>query len=54
MCALNIVTTALICMLMLTIIWFCKGLTWKRDKASAIGFGLMEITYLLSLVCMWS
>ena len=52
--ALKIITTTLICILMLTIIWFGKGFTWKRDKASVIGFGLMEITYLLSVVCMWS
>ena len=51
--ALKIVTTTLICIMMLIISWFCKGFTWKRDKASVVGFGFMEIIYLLSVVCMW-
>lgn len=53
MSALKIITTTLICILMLTILWFCKGLAWKNDKASVIGFSFMEIVYILSLISMW-
>ena len=53
MCILKIITTAFICILMPTILWFCKDLSWERDKASVIGFAFMETTYLLSVVCMW-
>ena len=51
---LKIVTTALICIMMLIILWFCQGFTWKRDKANVIGFGFMEIVYILILICMWA
>lgn len=52
--ALKIVTTTLICIMMLIIFWFCRGLTWKIHKASIIGFSFMEIVYILSLICMWA
>ena len=50
---MKIISTVLICIMMLIILWFCKGLTWKRDKTNVVGFGFMEIIYLLSVVCMW-
>ena len=53
MYTLKVVTTALICIMMLIISWFCKGFTRKRDKANVVGFGFMEIVYILSLICMW-
>lgn len=53
MYALKNVTTAFICIMMLIILWFCQGLTWKRDKANVIGFGFIELVYLLSLTCIW-
>lgn len=53
MYTLKIITTTLICIMMLIISWFCKDLSWKRDKASVIGFTFMETTYLLSVFCMW-
>lgn len=52
--ALKIVTTIFIAMMYLIILWFSKGLTWKRDKASVIGFGFMEMVYIFSLICMWA
>ena len=52
--ALKIVTTTLICIMILIILWFCKDFTWKRDKANVVGFGFMEVVYILSLVCMWA
>lgn len=50
---LKIITTGLIALFMLAILFFCKGLNWKREKISIVGFGLMELTYLLSLICIW-
>lgn len=51
---LKIITTGLIALFMLPILFFSKGLNWKRNKISIVGFGLMELTYLLSLICIWS
>lgn len=48
------ITTVLIAILMMILLSFGKGLRWKKDKASIIGFGFMEIVYVLSLICMWS
>jgi|GEM_PF-2462771 hypothetical protein len=53
MYALKIVTTVLEVMLMLIFLLFSRRMTWKRDKASIVGFGFMEIVYVLSLICMW-
>lgn len=53
MCVLKDITTTFICIMMLIILWFCQGFTWKKDKPSVIGFGFMEIVYLLSLICIW-
>ena len=50
MYALNSITTVLIAFMMLIILWFAKG---KKDKPTIIGFGFMEIVYILSLICMW-
>ena len=51
---MKIISTVLICIMMLIILWFCSGLTWKRDKSSIIGFSFMEIVYIFSLICMWN
>lgn len=53
MYTLKVITTVLIAILMLIILIFGKRLRWKKDKASVIGFGFMEIVYALSLICMW-
>ena len=53
MFALKIVTTVLIGILMLIVLFFVNGMIWEKDKASIIGFGFMEIVYVLSLICMW-
>ena len=53
MFVLKIVTTVLIGILMLIVLFFVNGMIWKKDKASIIGFGFMEIVYVLSLICMW-
>ena len=50
MYALKVITTALIALMMLIIFWFAKG---KKDKPTIVGFGLMEVVYILSLICMW-
>lgn len=54
MYTLKVVTSVFIALMMIIILIFSKNLTWKRDKASIIGFSLMEIVYILSLVCMWA
>ena len=51
MYALKIITTVLIAFMVLIIFWFAK---WKKDKPTIIGFGFMEVIYILSLVCMWA
>lgn len=51
---LRSIVTVLICIMMLIIVWFVQGFTWKRNKASVIGFAFMEIVYILSLICMWA
>lgn len=53
MYALKIVTTVFVVMLMLIILSFSKGMKWKKDKAAIIGFGYMQISYILCLICMW-
>ena len=53
MYTLKVVTSVLIAFMMLFILIFSRGLHLKRDKATIIGFGFMEIVYMLSLICMW-
>lgn len=48
---LKVITTVLIEFMMPVILWFVKG---KKDKPTLIGFGFMEVIYILSLVCMWA
>lgn len=51
---LKTVTTVLIAFTMYIVLFFSRKLRWKRDKASIIGFGFMEIVYILSLICIWT
>ena len=51
MYTLKVITTVLIAFMMLIILWFAKG---KKDKPTLIGFGFMEVIYIISLVCMWA
>ena len=51
MYTLKVISTVLIVFMMLIILWFVKG---KKDKPTIVGFGFMEIVYILSLICMWS
>lgn len=53
MFVLKIVTTVLIALLMLVTFFFIRTLDYKTNKASVIGFGIMEMVYALSLFCMW-
>lgn len=50
---LKIATTVLIALLMLVIFFFARTLDGKEHKVSVIGFGIMEMVYALSLVCIW-
>ena len=51
MYTLRVITTVLIAFMMLIIFWFAKD---KKDKPTIVGFGFMEIVYILSLICMWA
>lgn len=53
MFALRTITTVCIMLLVVIIHHFSKRFTWKRDKASMVGFGFMELVYVLSLICIW-
>ena len=48
MYTLKVITTVLISFMMLIIFWFAKG---KKDKPTIVGFGFMEIVYILRLIC---
>ena len=51
MYTLKVITTVLVAFMILIVFWFAKG---KKDKQTIIGFGFMEVVYILSLICMWS
>lgn len=53
MIILKIITTVLIAMLMLVIMFFMRGIDCKTQKASVYGFGFMQLVYALSILCMW-
>lgn len=38
----------------LFILFFCRALTWERNKASMIGFAGMIVLYGLNIMMMWS
>ncbi len=46
------ITTFLIVLMMIIMIYFVKGLKWKneKDRASIIGFGFMQIVYIMSII----
>lgn len=50
---LKVVTTLLIVLMVLIIVWSGKEYRWERDKSNMIGFGFMELVHLLSLICIW-
>lgn len=35
------------------ICWTSRGMTWERNKAAVIGFGIMALMYVLALVPIW-
>ncbi len=53
MYAFKIVITTLNVLIMGIIFFFMHGLSWKKDKASVIGFSTIQILYLMNLYCMW-
>lgn len=53
MYALKIVTTTLNIIMMSIIFFFMRGLKWKDDKESVIGFSAVQILYLMNIFCMW-
>lgn len=44
------VTSVLVVILMIVILWFMRGV---KDRASVVGFALMEIVYVMCLAGMW-
>ena len=52
---LKFITTILIIFFMSVIIFFINGITGseKENKATVVGFTMMQITYILSLISIW-
>lgn len=53
MIIIKTITTVLIVLLMLVIMFFMRGIDSKSQKASVVGFSIMELVYALSILCMW-
>lgn len=55
MIVIKTITTILIIFFMSVIIFFMNGITGseKENKATVVGFTMMQITYLLSLISIW-
>lgn len=51
--ALKWIVTVWNVFMVIFILWFSRGLIWKRDKATTIGFEIMVIMYVLALVPIW-
>jgi hypothetical protein len=47
------IVTAWNVFMVIFILWFSRGLIWKRDKAATVGFGVMAIMYILALPLIW-
>lgn len=53
MSALMIATTILDAIYVLIILYFSRGLTWEKDKASIIGFVCMGVTFWMNMLLIW-
>lgn len=53
MIILKTITTTLIVLMMLVILFFMRGLKGKSQKASKVGFSIMELIYGMAIWCMW-
>lgn len=53
MTILKTIVTVINAILVLVIMCFAHGVTWKKDKVSVIGFGTMTLGYIASTVLMW-
>lgn len=53
MYAFKIVTTTLNIIMMVIVFFFMRGSTWEKDKASSIGFSVIQILYMMNIFCMW-
>ncbi|WP_156945304.1 hypothetical protein [Lacrimispora indolis] len=51
--ALKWIVTVWNVFMVIFILWFSRGLIWKRDKAATVGFGVMAIMYILALPLIW-
>lgn len=53
MSALRMLTTFLDVIFILIILYFSRGLTWEKDKASIIGFVCMGVTFWVNMLLIW-
>lgn len=53
MYAFKIVTTTLVILIMGVLFFFINDIEWKKDKATIIGFSLIELLYLMTIIGMW-
>ncbi len=53
MYAFKIVTTTINILVMGIIFFFMNGIEWKKDRETVIGFSVIEILYLMNIICMW-
>ena len=54
MTVLRVIVTALDLIFMLIFLYFLRGLTWEKNKASVVGFGSLELVFLLNLLLIWT
>lgn len=53
MYAFKIVTTTLVILIMGVLFFLINDIEWKKDKATIIGFSLIELLYLMTIIGMW-
>lgn len=51
MTALRITASIMDILFSVIVAYFMDGLDWKKDRASLIGFGAMEICFVVNLIC---
>ena len=53
MYAFKIATTTLNIIMICIILFFMRDISWKKNKASVVGFSAMQILYLMNIFCIW-
>lgn len=52
--SIKVIATIFNVIMLLLLVLFGRKFTWQKDKACIIGFGFMELTYLLNTLCIWA